>query len=87
MSAYAEQPPPIKEVRRKKWIRYTCTNPPLVCFIQTQHVVGISRVVDSQVGSVLFNVWVLGDSQEWRISSNNGDVSELEQFYKELNGE
>lgn len=71
----------------RQWIRYTCNNPPLVCFIQKQHIVGISRVEDKQVSSVLFNVWVLGDSQEWRISSNNSDVTELEKFFKELNDE
>ena len=87
MSAYAEQPPPIKELRKKKWIRYTIGNPQSVFFLKKESISAISRSQNKEGGGVAFCIWLNGDSTEFRVFSNDADISEVEEFYKELSGE
>lgn len=87
MSAYAEQPPPIKEVRQKKWIRYTIGNQRSVFFLKKENIAAISRSQNKEGGGATFHIWLNGDSTEFRVLSNDADISEVEAFYKELNGE
>ena len=70
----------------KQWIRYTAT-PRSVFFLKKESIAAISRSQNKEGGGVTFCIWLNGDSTEFRVFSNDTDVSEVEAFYEELNGE
>lgn len=68
----------------RTWIRYTTSNPKIDVQFKKENVVAISKTYNKKGSVSSYCIWLDGFSSPLSVFSDDADIREVEEFYKEL---